>query len=81
MAPDQRGGNLRQMKLEEIQKSALELPDSERARLAAELLESLPRVLVDHDDGITEARKRSKELDAEPSASCSWQELRDDLGR
>ncbi len=69
------------MKLAEIQKSAMELPDAERAALAAELLSSLPRILVDDDDGIVEARRRSKGLEADPSAGCSWQELRDDLGR
>ncbi len=51
------------MKLDEIQKRAMDLPDSERASLAADLLMSLPGILVDADDGIAEARRRTKELD------------------
>jgi len=69
------------MKLEEIQKCAMELPDSDRASLAAKLLFSLPAVLVDEDDGIAEARRRSKELDKDPSAGCSWSEIKQALGR
>lgn len=68
------------MKLEEIQKCALELPDSDRASLATELLISLPSVLLDEDDGFAEARRRSKELDEDPSAGCSWQEIKQALG-
>jgi len=69
------------VKLKEIQKSALELPDSDRATLAAELLGSLPAVLVEDDDGIAEARRRSKELDEDPSAGCTWDEIKRGLGR
>lgn len=69
------------MKLEEIQESAMQLPDAQRATLAADLLWSLPRVLVDDDDGIAEARRRSRELADNPSAGCTWEEIRRDLGR
>ncbi|MCX6867630.1 MAG: addiction module protein, partial [Verrucomicrobia bacterium] len=69
------------MKLKEVQRCALELPDSERATLAAELLISLPVVLVDEDDGIVEARRRSKELDEDPAAGCSWDEIKRALAR
>jgi hypothetical protein len=69
------------VKLEEIQKWALDLPDSDRAVLAAELLVSLPAVLVDEDDGIAEACRRSKELDDDPSMGCSWDEIKRALGR
>ena len=69
------------MELQESQKQAMELPDSDRASLAAELLISLPAVLVDEDDGIAEARRRSKELDEDPSAGCSWLEIKRALGR
>ena len=69
------------MKLDEIQRHALDLPDSDRASLAAELLISLPAVLVDEDDGIAEARRRAKELDEDPSAGCSWEEIKRALGR
>lgn len=69
------------MKFEEIQKRAMDLPDSDRASLAANLLISLPAVLVDEDDGIAEARRRSKELNGDPSAGCSWLEIKQALGR
>jgi hypothetical protein len=69
------------MKLEEIQRRALELPEGDRASLAAELLFSLPAVLSDDDGGVAEARRRSKELDENPSAGCTWDEIKRTLGR
>ncbi len=69
------------MKLEEIHESAMQLTDAQRAALAAELLCSLPGVLVDDDDGIAEARRRSRELAENPSVGCTWEEIRQDLGR
>jgi len=69
------------MKLEEIHESAMQLPDAQRATLAAELLCSLPGVLVDDDDGIAEAHRRSRELAENPSVGCTWAEIRRDLGR
>lgn len=39
----------------EIEKLALSLPEKERAVLAANLLESLPGVLFDEDEGVAEA--------------------------
>lgn len=69
------------MKFEEIQSRAMELPDGERASLAAELLGSLPAILLDSDDGIAEARRRSRELKENPAVGCSWEEIRRDLGR
>ena len=69
------------MKLEEIQKCALDLPDSDRAALAAELLVSLPAILVEEDDGVAEALRRSKELDEDPAMGCSWDEIKRSLGR
>ncbi|HRQ87934.1 MAG TPA: addiction module protein [Bacteroidia bacterium] len=69
------------MKLADIQKCALDLPDSDRASLAAELLVSLPAILVEEDDGISEAMRRSKELDEDPLMACSWEEIKASLGR
>ena len=69
------------MKLEEIQKCALDLPESDRALLAVELLVSLPAVLVDEDDGIAESIRRSQELDEDPSMGCSWDEIKRAVGR
>jgi hypothetical protein len=39
----------------EIEKLALDLPEKERATLAANLLESLPGILSDEDEGVAEA--------------------------
>jgi len=69
------------MDLAELQRHAMELPDSERATLAAELLGSLPALLLDVDDGIAEAERRSKELDDDPSKGLSWDELKRTVGR
>lgn len=69
------------MRLQELQECAMELPEAQRAALATELLCSLPAVLVDDDDGIAEARRRSRELAENPAAGCSWDEIRRDLGR
>ena len=48
----------------EVEKLAFDLPDSQRAVLAAHLLRSLPSVLHDDDEGIAEALRRDAELDA-----------------
>jgi len=69
------------MKLEEIREGALELTDSERATLAAELLSSLPALLVEEDDGMAEARRHSEELDEDPTTGVSWSEIKRGLGR
>jgi hypothetical protein len=69
------------MSFEELQRCVLDLPDSDRALLAAELLVSLPSVLVDEDDGIAEAIRRSKELDDHPSMGCTWDEIKKSLAR
>ena len=69
------------MTLEEIQKSALELSETDRAALAADLLKSLPGVLVDEDDGLEVARKRSRELDANPEVGRSWAQIKSGLNR
>ena len=45
----------------EIAMLALRLPESDRAKLAADLLDSLPGILTEDDDGLAEARRRSKE--------------------
>ncbi len=53
------------MSLQEIEQSALKLPETERARLAAQLLDSLPPVLAEEDDGVAEALRR--DVDANPN--------------
>ena len=52
----------------EVEKLALDLPENQRAILAAHLLRSLPSVLHDEDEGIAEALRRDAELDADASA-------------
>jgi len=59
----------------EIEKLALDLPEHDRATLAANLLESLPPILSDEDEGIAEALRRDAELDADPSQAISFDEL------
>jgi putative addiction module component (TIGR02574 family) len=59
----------------EVEKLALDLPETERAVLAAHLLGSLPSVLHDEDEGIAEALRRDAEFEANPSLGMSLEEL------
>jgi hypothetical protein len=59
----------------EVEKLALDLPDSERAVLASHLLRSLPPVLDDEDDGIAEALRRDAELNLNPEIGMSLDQL------
>jgi len=59
----------------EIKKLALDLPEQDRATLAANLLESLPAILSDADEGIAEALERDGELDANPDQAISLAQL------
>ena len=59
----------------DIEKLALTLPEKERATLAASLLESLPGVLSDEDEGIAEALRRDAELEANPDRAISPAQL------
>jgi Putative addiction module component len=59
----------------EIEKLALDLPERQRAALAANLLESLPAILSDTDEGIAEALRRDAELDANPDQAISLAQL------
>ena len=65
----------------EVEKLALDLPEKQRAILAAHLLGSLPAVLHDEDEGIAEALRRDAELDANPSASISLRQLEEQIER
>ena len=55
----------------EVEKLALDLPERQRAALAANLLESLPAVLSDEDEGVGEALRRNAELDADQAISLA----------
>ena len=50
----------------EVEKLALDLPERERAALAANLLNSLPGILSDDDEGVAEALRRDAEIEADP---------------
>jgi putative addiction module component (TIGR02574 family) len=63
----------------EVEKLAFDLPDSDRALLAAHLLQSLPSVLDDEDEGIAEALRRDAELDADPGAGITLDQLDDHI--
>lgn len=59
----------------EVEKLALGLPEKERAALAANLLESLPGILSDENEGIAEALRRDAEIDADPNRAISLEQL------
>ena len=61
--------------IREVEKLAFDLPDAERALLAAHLLGSLAPVLDDADEGVTEALRRDAELDAKPQIEISLEQL------
>jgi hypothetical protein len=65
----------------DVEKLALGLPENQRAILAAHLLRSLPSVLHDEDGGIAEALRRDGELDANPLAGISLEQLDQQIAR
>ena len=60
----------------EVEKLALDLPETERAALAAHLLGSLQSVLHDEDEGIAEALRRDAGLEANPSLGMTLEAFR-----
>ena len=65
----------------EIEQEAMRLPEAERATLASRRLDSLPAVLADADEGIAEALRRDAELDRDPEAVLTLEQLRRHLRR
>lgn len=59
----------------------MSLTDAERAVLASDILQTLPAVLSDEDEGIAEALRRDAELETDPSAGIDWTTLKKELGR
>ncbi len=59
----------------EVEKLALDLSEKERAVLAANLLESLPGILSDEDEGVAEALRRDAEIDGDPDQAISLAQL------
>jgi hypothetical protein len=65
----------------EVEKLALDLPESQRAVLAAHLLGSLPPILHDEDEGIAEALRRDADFVASPSLRMSLEQLDQQIER
>jgi hypothetical protein len=65
----------------EVEKLALDLPEGQRAILAAHLLGSLPPVLHDEDEGMSEAIKRDADLDANLASGISLGQLDEQVRR
>jgi hypothetical protein len=61
--------------ISEVEKLALDLPESQRAILATHLLKSLSPVLHDEDEGIAEAFLRDADLDTNPELGMSLEQL------
>jgi hypothetical protein len=61
--------------IDEVQKLALDLPETQRAVLAANLLGSLSPVVHDEDEGVAQALQRDAELDANPAIGIGLEEL------
>lgn len=57
--------------LSEIEQLAFELPEQQRATLASHILDSLPAIATDSDDGIAEAAKRDAGMDENPGIGIS----------
>lgn len=68
-------------RVQEIRQQASALSFSEKAELAADLLEGLPPILDDEDEGVAEARRRDEEMDRDPKAAITWEQLRRGVGR
>lgn len=69
------------MTITEIQNGTLNLPEDQRAALAAELLGSLPAVLSDFDYGSEEAGRRIAEMKLDPESRRTWDQVKAELGR
>ena len=65
----------------ELEIEAMKLPDAARAGLAARLLDSLHPLLADSDEGVAEALNRDAELDQNPGAGMSLEEIKDAIRR
>lgn len=61
--------------IDELERLALELPEKQRAELAASLLDSLAGVLTDDDEGVTEALLRDRELESGNTDALSIEQL------
>jgi putative addiction module component (TIGR02574 family) len=65
----------------EVEQEAMRLPEAQRATLAWRLLDSLPAVLSETDEGVAEALRRDAELERDPAAGLTLDQLRRALKR
>ena len=63
----------------EVETLALDLPENDRALLAAHLLQSLPAVLDDEDEGVAEALRRDADVAANPNIGISLERLAEQI--
>ena len=63
------------MSADQIAAEALRLSEKERAGLASRLLQSLPPVAFDEDEGVAEALRRDAELDRDPAQAMTLRDL------
>lgn len=61
--------------MNELTSLVMKLPDKKRAQLVANLLASLPSVLMDQDDGVAEALRRDAELQDGTQQAISLKDL------
>ena len=63
------------MSVDQIAAAALRLPEKERASLASRLLQSLPPVALDEDEGVAEALRRDAELEADSTQAMTLRDI------
>jgi hypothetical protein len=63
------------MTLTEVESLAFELPEQQRAMLASRILDTLPPLFADSDDGVTEAERRDSEMNADPSQGINQEQF------
>ena len=63
------------MTLTEVETLAFGLPEQQRATLASRILDTLPPLFSDSDDGIAEALKRDGEMDSEPGIGINLEQF------
>jgi len=63
------------MTLTEVESLAFELPEQQRATLASRILDTLPPLLTDSDDGIAEAERRDTEMNADSSKGINLEQF------
>ena len=69
------------MSIEELQIEILQLPENQRADLATVILQSLPPIAADEDEGVAEALRRDAEMDRDPNSVMTHEEFVKSLGR